>query len=128
MVKALSIDLRRRVVAAVDGGMSRNQAAFRFGVIIASAVRWCSLQRQQGDVTPRPQGGDHRSERIEAQSGFILSTIKSQPDITLIELQAMLLKRKQSFGITTVWRFFERHKITLKKSQPMRQSRNVRTS
>ncbi len=52
MVKALSVDLRKRVVAAVDGGLSRNQAAQRFGVSIASAVRWCSLQRQKGDVKP----------------------------------------------------------------------------
>ena len=38
MVKALSIDLRRRVFAAVDGGMSRNQAAFRFGVSITPVM------------------------------------------------------------------------------------------
>src|SRR5208337_3230429 len=38
---ALSDDLRKRVVEAVtDGGMSRNAAAKRFGVSIASAVRW----------------------------------------------------------------------------------------
>lgn len=42
MVKALSVDLRKRVVAAVDDGLSRNQAAKRFGVSVASAVRWCS--------------------------------------------------------------------------------------
>ena len=38
---ALSDDLRERVVGAVvEGGMSRNAAAKRFGVSIASAVRW----------------------------------------------------------------------------------------
>jgi len=41
---ALSDDLRERVVeAVVVGGLSRNAAAKRFGVSIASAVRW--LQR-----------------------------------------------------------------------------------
>jgi transposase len=41
---ALSDDLRERVVHAVThSGMSRNAAAKRFGVSIASAVRW--LQR-----------------------------------------------------------------------------------
>ena len=36
-----SDDLRERVVGAVvEGGMSRNAAAKRFGVSIASAVRW----------------------------------------------------------------------------------------
>ena len=36
MVKVLSLDLRERVVAAIDGGMSRRQAAERFGVGIAT--------------------------------------------------------------------------------------------
>ncbi len=39
MVKVLSLDLRERVVAAIDGGMSRRQAAERFGVAIACAFR-----------------------------------------------------------------------------------------
>jgi transposase len=39
MVKALSIDLRRRVVSTVAGGMSRHQPAARFGVGVASTVR-----------------------------------------------------------------------------------------
>jgi transposase len=126
MVRALSVDLRKRVVAAVDGGLSRNQAAKRFGVSIASAVRWCDLQRQKGDVKPLAQGGDHRSARIEAEADVILDAIKSQPDITLSELRVLLKKqRKQSFGTTTLWRFFERHGITLKKSQPMRRSRTA---
>jgi transposase len=126
MAKALSVDFRERVVAAVDGGLSRNQAAKRFGVSIASAVRWCSLQQQKDDVTPLPQGGDHRSSRIEAKADVILEAIKVQRDITLSELQALLKKqRKLSFGTTTLWRFFKRHNITLKKSQPMRRSRTA---
>ncbi len=39
MSKALSVDLRDRVVAAIEGGMSC-QAALRFGVSAASAIRW----------------------------------------------------------------------------------------
>jgi hypothetical protein len=42
MARTLSLDLRERVVAAVEGGMSRRQAAKRFGVSIGSAVRWCA--------------------------------------------------------------------------------------
>jgi transposase len=32
MAQALSVDLRRRVVEAIEGGMTRRQAALRFGV------------------------------------------------------------------------------------------------
>lgn len=127
MVKALSVDLRNRVVSAVNGGMSRNQAAARFGVSVASAVRWCALARRQGDVMPRPQGGDRRSQRIEAHGAVILAILKDEPDITLEELQGMLHKRRQAFGIGTLWRFFDRHQITLKKSRPTRQNKSART-
>ena len=39
MATALSVDLRSRVIAAVDGGMSRRRAASRFGVSYSSAIR-----------------------------------------------------------------------------------------
>jgi transposase len=126
MVKALSIDLRNRVISAVNGGISRNQAAARFSVSVASAVRWCALARQQGDALPKPQGGDRKSHRIEAQAAVILAIVKDEPDITLEELQSLLCKRDRAFGIGTLWRFFDRHQITLKKSRPMRQNKSVR--
>ena len=63
---ALSDDLRERVVGAVvEGGMSRNAAAKRFGVSIASAVRWVARFKAKGEISPAPTGGDRRSGRIE---------------------------------------------------------------
>jgi hypothetical protein len=38
--QAYSLDLRKRVVAAIKGGMSRNQAAKHFGVAISTAINW----------------------------------------------------------------------------------------
>jgi transposase len=58
MSKALSVDLRDRMVAAIEGGMSCRQAALRFGVSASSAIRWRQLARTQGDVRPGPLGGD----------------------------------------------------------------------
>ena len=65
MATSLSKDLRLRVIRAVEGGMSRNAAARRFGVSIASAVRWMSDYLGTGRTAPRPQGGDRRSGRID---------------------------------------------------------------
>ena len=46
---ALSDDLRQRVVGAVvEEGMSRNAAARRFGISIASAVRWVARFKAKG--------------------------------------------------------------------------------
>ena len=40
MAKALSVDLRQRVIAAIDGGLSCRQAAEHLSVSAASAIRW----------------------------------------------------------------------------------------
>jgi len=128
MTKALSIDLSERVVAVIDGGLSRRQAAARFEVSVSSAIRWHALARRTGDATPRRQGGDRRSGRIEAHADVILSAVSKQPDITLAELRELLTGHGVSVGIATVWRFFARRKITLKKSPGMQRSRIVPTS
>ncbi len=53
MTKSLSVDLRRRVVDAIAAGMSRRQAALRFGVSAASAVRWQKQFSEIGTVRKR---------------------------------------------------------------------------
>ena len=115
MTKALSIDLRERVVAVIDGGLSRRQAAARFGVSVSSAIRWHALARQTGDATPKRQGGDRRSGRIEAHADVILGAVAKRSDITLAELRDLLAGQGVSVGIATLWRFFARRKMTLKK-------------
>ncbi len=116
MAKSLSEDIRVRVVEAVAAGASRRQAAARFGVGVSSAIRWVQDWREQGDVRARPQGSDRRSQRIEAEAGFLLEQIERTPDVTLAELQARLRGRGLSVGIGTLWRFFERHGISYKKT------------
>ena len=127
IARALSCDLRQRVVEAIKQGLSRRQAAERFGVSAASAIRWAALERATGEVTPKVQGGNRRSERIESQADFILGALATAPDITLGELQAKLDERGVSVGIGTLWRFFQRHRITRKKRPRMRPSRSART-
>ena len=128
MTKALSVDLRERVVAVIDGGLSRRQAAARFGVSVSSAIRWHALARRTGTAVPRQQGGDRRSGRVEAHGDVILAAVAKQPDITLAELRELLAGHGVSVGIATLWRFFARRKITLKKSPGMPRSRIVPTS
>ncbi len=128
MGKPLSVDLRERVVAAVDGGLSRRKAADRFGVSISSAIRWTSLRRRTGEVRPKRQGGDKRSARIEAHGPLILSLVEARRDITLVELRAALAERGIGAAVSTLWRFFDRHGITLKKRLGTRPSRTVPTS
>ncbi|MEH2478085.1 transposase [Nitrobacteraceae bacterium AZCC 2146] len=63
--------------------MSEWQAASRFGVSAASASRWRTLKRKQGNAKPGPLGGDWRSKRIEAYAEVILALVDETRDMTL---------------------------------------------
>ena len=117
MTKPISEDLRSRLIAAVDGGLSRRAAARRFGVAAASAVRWVREWRETGATRAKPQGGDKRSQRIEAYRDIILRAIDSQVDITLVELAELLRSEHDvAFAPSTIWRFLDRHSMTFKKN------------
>ncbi len=115
---ALSDDLRKRVVEAVVlGGLSRNAAAGRFGVSIASAVRRVTRYKTTGQISPSSSGRDRRSGRIEAQRDYLLGLIRRTPDITLLEIQKRLIQNcGERFSVSVLWRFFDRHGVTLKKT------------
>ena len=118
MTKPLSNDIRERLVSAVDGGLSRRSAAKRFGVAASTAIHWVDRWRRTGDVRPRPQGGDNRSQRIEAHAEEILALVEETPDITLAEIAEHL---EEAHGLrvaqSTVWRLLDRHGQTFKKNR-----------
>jgi transposase len=118
MPRVLSQDLRERVAAAIDGGMSCRAAAARFGVSAASAIRWRQLVVQHGTPAARRQGGDRHAARIDAYATLILEGIETKDDITLVELQGLLAERSTPVGIGPLWRFFDRHRIARKKDGP----------
>ncbi len=128
MSKALSLDLRERVLAAIAEGMSCRQAAIRFGVGASSAIRWRAMERARGDARPKALGGDRRSGRIEAHAATILAMIEETPDLTLHEMRAALAERGVAVGIGTLWRFFARREVTLKKRLRTRASKTAPTS
>ena len=120
MSRALSSDLRSRVIAAVGAGSSRRAAAARFGVSVSSAICWMQDWRESGRDKARRQGGDRRSQRAEAYKDIILAAVDAKVDITLVEL-AELLRRDHGVAVapSTVWRLLDRHDMTVKKRQPM---------
>jgi len=115
MPQALSFDLRTRVLAAIDAGLSCRQAAARFGVSASSAIRWQGMRREGGDARPKPQGGDRLSHRTEAHADLIHAALTAVPDITLPELKAHLAEKGAHVSVSALWRFCRRHQITRKK-------------
>jgi transposase len=119
MARAISVDLRQRVCTAIAEGLSCHQAAARFKVSVSSAIRWQARLRQVGSVAPQVQGGDRKSARIETEAAFILGEVAARSDVTLAELKGKLAARGVNVGIGTLWRFFDRRRITLKKRRHM---------
>ena len=126
MTRALSDDLRNRVIEALEGGMSRRAPATRFGIGASTAVKWVQRWRDTGSRAPRRSGGDVRSHRIDTFVEEIMALVERTPDITLAEIADHLA---HSHGLrvaqSTIWRFFERHGVTYKKRRRTRASSSV---
>src|SRR4051794_32480740 len=123
MSKALSVDLRVRVLTAVGAGATHRAAADRFGVSPASVSRWRKREREQGDPCPKALGGDRRSDRIEAHSEAVMAALGPGRDATIEEVRTCLAKQGLVFGFGTIQRFFARHAITRKKRPRTRPSK-----
>ncbi len=48
---------------------------------------------------------------------LILELVARTPDMTLHELKAMLAEAGVHVGVGTLWRFFDRHQLTLTKGR-----------
>ena len=127
MPSPLSVDLRKRVVAAVAAGASCHRAAASFGVSVSSASRWSQRSHQEGHVAPKPMGGDHTSKRIEAHAALILATSEQEPRLFLRELRNRLAEQGVRTSMSGLSRFFARHGISWKKGRRTQLSRSVRT-
>lgn len=125
MSKALSVDLRVRVLQAVAAGASHRAGAERYGVSAASVSRWRNREREQGAPRPLALGGDRRSKAMESQADTIMAIVAADRDFTLAEIKAALAEQKIEASVAGLWRFFRRHGITLKKSRRTPRSRTA---
>lgn len=89
MGKSLSSDIRERVVALVDEGLSCHEAARRLRISAASAVRFVQRKKRTGAVKAAQQGRPQRS-KLDAVSEWLKGRVEAQPDITMPELAEAL--------------------------------------
>ena len=88
MSKALSFDLRVRVLSAVAAGATHRAAAERFGVSAASVSRWRKRKAEQGNPRSKALGGERRSGRIEAHHEAVEAALGPGRDATIEEVRA----------------------------------------
>lgn len=115
MVRALSNDLRERVVAAVGGGESCRSVAARFGVAVSSVVRWSQRQRATGSVAPGRMGG-HRQRVLEPHRALLAERIGQEPHLSLHGLKAELAARGVTVSHDALWRFLRREGLRFNKN------------
>jgi transposase len=113
MPKAYSGDMRERVIAEVESGASRREAAEEFEVSASTAIIWVRCFRETGRCAAKPRGGS--TSPLEKHADFLLGLIEERPDLTLDEVVLAMRKHKIAGSRTAVWRFFKRHKMTFKK-------------
>jgi transposase len=113
MPKPYSVDIRERVIARVEGGASRREAAEHFEISASAAVKWVKLFHDTGSCVAKRYGGS--TSPLEEYADFLLALVAGQPDLTLDEIVTVMRKQKIPGKRTAVWRFFQRHKITFKK-------------
>ena len=94
MTHTLSLDLRRRVTAAIAGGKSRRAAAEQFAVSAATAVRLQKRLEETGSLEPDKVGRRRDSGKLGPFREIIIARVEDQPDITMPDLAAWLLEKE----------------------------------
>src|ERR1700687_2477206 len=117
MGKPYSIDLRKRVVAAVEtGGLSCHQAAAQFDVGISTAILWVQRFRRTGSVEPDKIGGYKPRGIAGAHRDWLVRRCR-EADFTLRGLVAELGERGLKVDYRSVWEFVHREKLSFKKNR-----------
>ena len=109
------MDLRERVVQAVEEeGLSRRQAADRFGIGIKTAIDWVRRFRETGSLAAKPMGGCRPKKIVGRYRDWLLKRCQEQ-DFTLRGLVGELAERGLQVDYRTVWDFVHSEKLTYKK-------------
>ncbi len=115
MGKPYSLDLRKRVVAAIEGGCPAIRAAKQFGVAISTAISWMKrLMRPVVSSPARSAATSRRQFRVSTQFGCRSGsrTAISPYAVSLLSLAGCGLK----VDYHSVWDFVHAEKFSFKKS------------
>jgi putative transposase len=117
MARPYSLDLRQRVVAAVEReGLSCHATAARFGVGVSTAIRWVQRYRRTGSAAPGQMGGHKPRLIVGAHRAWLIGRCRGG-DFTLRGLVAELAERGLQVDYRTVWRFVHAEGLSFKKNR-----------
>ncbi len=119
-MKPYSVDLRERLLGAIDAGLSQAEASRLFGVGTSTITRWRQQRRETGSLSPKPRPG--RPPAIGPdQADTLRAQVARHPDARLAEhCTQWAAGLGVPVSIATMSRAIRRLGITLKKSPPRR--------
>ena len=112
-----SMDLRRRIIGAVQAGDSARQAARRFQVSPASAIKLVARWRRTGSYAPGQVGGQ-KKRRLANHQDWLREVIARTPDVTLAELQTQLAAQGITISQTAIHTTLRAWGYRYKKNDP----------
>lgn len=126
MPRALSVDLRERVVRAVESeGLSRRRAAARFGVGVSTVIAWVRRFRDSGRLEPDRVGGCKPRTLRGEHRDWLLQRCRAG-DFTLRGLVAELAARGLKVDHHSVWEFVHAEKLSFKKKPACQRAGSAR--
>jgi transposase len=121
------VDLRERVVRAVEGGASRRAAAAKFKGSISFVVKLMQRWHQRGTIPPDRSGGWKRST-LAAHGERLRALLAAEPDLTIAELRHRLANEGIATSRSGIGRFLTAAGLTRKERPSTPPSRTARTS
>ena len=126
MPRPLSLDLRERIVEAVEVGSSRREAAEQFAVSVSCAIKLVQRWERTGSVAPAAMGGK-KPFILAAHEDRVRALLAAHPDATLDELHAQLTGAGVKVSRSAIGRFLQALGWTRKKRRSTPASRTART-
>jgi transposase len=118
-MKAYSLDLRTRIVEAIDRQVgSQGEVAALFGVSRTFVKKLVRQRRETGSVAPKPHGGGQRP-KVETKKGAAVRaySVEVKHEASLVEVQAYIARRwKLGISQATVSRLLARLGLPRKKN------------
>jgi transposase len=122
-MKAYSLDLRKRVLAACDSGKATKEVSRLFEVSPAWVRRLKQRRRELNTIEPLPRKNGSDPKLTPQHRSRLLEAVERQPDVTLAELKHQL---KLPASIPTICRALRTLGLSLKKSRSLPTSKTAR--
>jgi transposase len=125
-MKPYSLDLRERVIAALEkGDLTQPEIADKYDISLRTVETWARQWRTTGNIAPKP----HRSgpaRTLRAYTAIIRQAVHRQPDQTLGELCALVAAQTQvRASASMMCRELQHLNLPRKKVAPRQPTRNA---